>query len=160
MATNLVETIQKDLGYPALQKIDPNIQEAKDQAPRKSAERLAQAAIPAVLVCIYKFSRTDEGCQVLLGEPVSGDWLNTIFESREKLAVEKVALYAGIPAANSEEEMKRIADKAISIVRSASGQPPTCDGVRTYLDSQRHNILVHLPAAMQMGDVLDDETLD
>ena len=28
------------------------------------------------------------------------------------------------------------------------------------MNGQRHNILVYLPAALSMGDVLDDETLD
>ena len=160
MVTNLVDAIQKNLGYPPLQKIDPNIQEAKDIAPRKSPERISQAAIPAVLICIYKFSRTDEGCQTLLGEPGSSGWLNTIFETKEKLAIDKVALYAGTSATDTENAMKDIADEAIKIIRNSVTQPPTCSGVRTYLDSQRHNILVHLPAAMQMGDVLEDETLD
>jgi len=160
MATHLIDTIQKNLGYPALQKIDPNIQETPDQLPRQSSQRLAQAAIPAVLTCIYKFSRTDEGCNQLLGRAGSEGWLNLIFETKEKGAVDKVALYAGLPAAEAEAAMKRIADEAVSVIRSAVPQPPTCNGVRTYMDTQRHSILVHLPAAMQMGYLMEDETLD
>ena len=160
MATNLVDTIQRNLGYPPLQKIDPNIQETKEQLPRQSSQRLAQAAIPAVLTCLYKFSRTDEGCEQLLRDPGSEGWLHRIFETREKGAVDKVALYAGIPASEAETAMKRIADESIAVIRGAVPQPPTCAGVRAYLDTQRHNILVHLPAAMQMGYLLEDETLD
>ena len=57
MATHLVETIQKNLSLPPLQKIDPNIQETKESVPRQSQEKLAQAAIPAVLTAFYKFSK-------------------------------------------------------------------------------------------------------
>jgi|SRR5690606_1506540 len=160
MATNLVDTIQKNLGYPPLQKIDPNIQEPKDQAPHQSSERLSQAAIPAVLAGLYKFTRTDEGCNRVLGAPGSEGWLSTIFETKEKAAVDKVALYAGIPGADVEDAMNKIAEEAVRVTRDAVHQPPTCDGVREYLAAQRHNILVHLPAAMQMGDVLEDEAMD
>jgi hypothetical protein len=34
------------------------------------------------------------------------------------------------------------------------------EGVRNYMNSQRHNILVYLPAALNIGDVLNDEGLD
>ena len=47
MANNLVETIQKNLGLPALQKVDPNSQEVKEKMLHSSQEKLAQAAIPA-----------------------------------------------------------------------------------------------------------------
>lgn len=160
MATNLVETIQKNLGYPPLQKIDPNIQETKESTPRNSSERLAQAAIPAILTGYYKFTRTDEGCERLLGNPGPDGWLKTIFETRERAAVDKVALYAGVDAAEAEDAMRKIADEAHRVILSAVHQPPTCNGVREYVAGQRHNILVHLPAAMQMGDVLEDEALD
>jgi hypothetical protein len=160
MATNLVDTIQKNLGYPVLQKVDPNIQETPEKSPRQSSQRLAQAAIPAVLTGIYKFSRTDEGCNQLLGETPNEGWLKFIFETKEKGAVDNVALYAGLSAAETESSMEKIASEAISVIKNAVPQPPTCKGMRAYIDTQRHNILVHLPAAMQMGYLLEDDTLD
>jgi hypothetical protein len=158
MANNLVETIQKNLDYPALQKIDPNIQETKDNVPRQSKQKLGQAAIPAVLTALYKFTRTDEDCESILSEKGSSDWLGTLFENREKIAVDKVAHYAGVDPGEAETAMEDIADEAVRVLRKSTGN--TVTHIRTYMNDQRHNILVYLPAAMQFGDLLNDEALD
>lgn len=160
MATHLVETIQKNLGLPPLQKIDPNIQETKDQVPRQSKEKLAQAAIPAVLTALYKFTRTDEGCKVILDGSANSDWLATIFERNEKAAVDKVAHYAGVTPEVARKTMVNIASEAITTLKKAAGSHPDCASIRKYMNDERHNILVYLPAAMQMGDLLNDEALD
>ena len=159
MATHLVESIQKKLGFPPLQKIDPNIQETKDKAPRQAEEKLAQAAIPAVLTALYKYTRTDEGCNNILHN-IDKDWLAAIFEEMEQSAVDKVSHYAGISGELAKIAMKNIAAEAVITVKKSAGDHPTCEGIRTFMDVQRHNILVHLPAAMQMGNLLNDEALD
>src|SRR5262245_30406760 len=106
MANNLVETVQKNLGLPALQKIDPNIQEVKEKSLRSSRENLTQAAIPAVLTALYKFTRTDEGCQAFISNDNNPDWLGTFFEGKEKSAVDKVALYASVTGEEAESLME------------------------------------------------------
>ena len=63
--TNIIEAIQKKLGYPALEKIDPNIQETKDKSLRTTEEKLAQSAIPVVLAGFYKYTSIDEGAKAL-----------------------------------------------------------------------------------------------
>src|ERR1700740_1143227 len=90
MATNFVETIQRDLGFPPLQKIDPNIQETKEKVPNQSQRKLAQAAIPAVLTALYKLTRTDDGCGLILDRRQQPDWLSVLFEKKEAAAVDKV----------------------------------------------------------------------
>jgi hypothetical protein len=159
MAKNFVETIQTKLGYPPLQKIDPNIQEAKKGA-RSQQERLAQAAIPAVLTALYSFTRSDEGSQAILaGEGYSG-WLPVIFPDKENTAVGKVAQYAGVTEETAAKEMEKIADEAVAVLRKEAGEHPTPEKIRATMDTERHHILVTLPAAMQMGDLLHEETLD
>ena len=37
---------------------------------------------------------------------------------------------------------------------------PTAEKIRLFMSSQRHNILVHLPAALQLGDFLHDNAMD
>ena len=160
MPTNLVETIQKNLGYPSLQKIDPNIQETKEKIPRHTQEKLSQAAIPAVLTAFYKFTRTDEGCNAIIAEQAHGDWLGFIFEGKEEVAVDKVARYAGVIAGEAESAMENIADEAVNTLKKSAGTNPTAESVKTFMNDQRHNILVYLPAALQMGDLLNDEALD
>ncbi len=159
MANNIVETIQKNLGFPPLQKIDPNIQETKEKVPRQTEEKLAQAAIPAVLAALYKFTRTDDGCRAVSSESDHPDWLGTLFEGKEKWAVDKVAQYSGVTTEKAESLMENIADESINSVKKSAGTKSP-DNIRTFMNGQRHNILVYLPAAMKMGDVLNDETLD
>jgi hypothetical protein len=160
MANNFVETIQKDLGFPALQKIDPNIQETKEKVAAHSEQKLAQAAIPAVLTALYKLTRTDDGCKLILGKEDHSDWLGIVFEGKEATAVDKVAHYAGVTKELAESAMENIADEAVVDLQKSAGSSTNCEGVRTFMNDQRHNILVYLPAAMQMGDLLNDEALD
>jgi hypothetical protein len=160
MATHLVESIQKKLGFPPLLKIDPNIQEAKEKVLRQSQEKLAQAAIPAVLTALYKFTRTDEGCNTILQNADSESWLNTIYEGKQEMAVDKVSHYAGVSRELAESAMKKVANEAVISVKNSNGNHPTGGSIRSFMDVQRHNILVYLPAAMQMGDLLNDEALD
>jgi hypothetical protein len=159
MATSLVETIQKNLGYAPLCKVDPNIQEPKEKSAPDSSQRLAQAAIPAALTALYKLTRTEEGCRTIIANDGNTDWLGTIFEGRENVAVDKVARYAGTTETEAESAMENIADEAVRVLKSAAN-PRTPEGLRAFMEVQRHHILVYLPAAMQMGDVLNDEALD
>jgi hypothetical protein len=158
MATIIVDTIQKNLGYGTLQKVDPNTQEIKDKYEHSSIEKLGQAAIPAVLTALYKFTRTEAGCKRLLTGTEKEDWLSVIFSDREKEVVEKVAHYSGVTENQAESHMENIADEAVRIVREQAGNSP--EKVKMYISSQRHNILVYLPASLNMGDMLNDETLD
>lgn len=160
MAINLVETIQKNLGFPALQKIDPNIHETKNDAVRTADERLAQAAIPAVLTFLYKLTRSDAGCKYILSEEGKQSKLDEIFEDKTAEAAEKVAQYAGVSAETAKERMEEVAEEAIKLIKESAGQHPAEEKIRTFMSYQRHNILVHLPAAMQLGDLLNDESLD
>ncbi len=158
--TNLVETVQNDLGLPAIKKIDPNIQETKEKDLQTTEEKLAQAAISSVLTALYSFTRTDEGCSVILTETERSDWLNVLFAGKEDIAVKRVAEYSGEHGKRAKSLMQKVANDAVIILKRSAGEDPTIESIRTQMDFQRHNILVRLPAAMQMGDLLNEETLD
>ena len=160
MATNFVETIQKNLGLPALQKIDPNSQEMKEKSLHSSQEKLAQAAIPAVLAAMYKYTRMEEGCQEIISTNENPDWLSTFFEGREQPAIDKVAMYSDVTTADADQLMHSVADESVRTLKSSIKPKLTVEGIRTFMDNQRHNVLVYLPAAMKMGDILNDEALD
>ena len=78
MAINLVESIQKNLGFQPLQKIDPNTQEVKKPENMSAQDYLPQAAIPVVLLGLYKFSCTEEGNAELLRGELQNKLLKTI----------------------------------------------------------------------------------
>ncbi|MCG2617201.1 hypothetical protein LZZ85_23095 [Terrimonas sp. NA20] len=160
MATNLIDTIQQNLGYPPLEKIDPNQQELKSDNGHKFTHELGQAAIPAVLAGLYKQSQSETGAsQILEADPDAGA-LQLLFERKEDVAVEKVSRYTGVPAEKSRIAMERIAAEAVRLVQELVKNTPTPGKVKAIMGDQRHNILVYLPAAMQMGYLLGDNTLD
>lgn len=160
MITNIVEAIQKNLGYPALQKVDPNSQEVKNDSMRSSQEKLAQSAITAVLAGLVKFGRSDVGAGYLATRGTDDNWLELIFSGKQADAVDKVAHYATISAPEATKHMQKIAGEAVRLIHGSIGNNETADKIKTYMKGQRHNVLLYLPAAMQMGDILNDDTLD
>ena len=160
MISNIIEAIRKNLGFPPLEKVDPNTQEIKEKWSHPVNERLAQSAIPAVLTALFKLTRTTEGSNALLAAEGHNDWLSVIFQDRDKEAVEKLAQYSGAEANTVERTMEDIADEAVKLVKESVGPQAGPEKVRDYMNGQRHNILVHLPAQLQMGDILNDEGLD
>lgn len=156
--TNLIETVQKNLNLPPVLKIDPNIQETRES--RSTEEKLTQAAVPAVLTALYSFTRTDEGCEIILSKKDSANWLKILFSEKENEAVQRVAEYAEVSKKQARWTMENIANEAVTVLKRSAGDDAGIEKVRTLMDFQRHNILVCLPATMQLGDLLNEETMD
>ena len=159
MTTNLIESIQQNLAYPPLKKIDPNTQDIKEKETESTIEHLAQAAIPAVLTAVYKLSRNDEGSLQILKADTHKDSLHTLFNGNESQLVEQVAAYAGVTANQAESHLENIADESIKLVRESVGSAEP-HKLTQFMNDQRHNILVYLPASLNLGDILKDESLD
>ena len=87
------------------------------------------------------------------------NWLGTIYSGKESDAVQQVADYAGISVDEAQRQMENIAQEAVKIVRDVV-KTPDAEKLRSFMNSQRHSILSHLPATMKMGDILNEETFD
>ena len=160
MISNIVEAIQKNLGYPPLQKVNPNSQEVKDLAALSSGEKLGQSAITAVLAGLVKFTRSDNGANYIISKDTEQNWLELIYEGKQSEAVDKVAHYSNTSVKEAEDHMQRIAREAVKLIHESAGDKEKAEKIKTYMKGQRHNILLYLPAAMQLGDLLQDDTLD
>lgn len=160
MAINLVEVIQQNLGLPELQKIDPNTQEVKKLENVSPENYIGQAAIPVVLLGLYKFTGDKNGNAAIVNGTLSSDLLGNIFDKKKDEVIEKVAEYIGTTNDYAADKMEQIAIEAIQVINeNISGE--TSDGaVRRFLINQRNNILVYLPAELQVGNVFDDDTID
>jgi len=156
MSISLVEFIQKKLGYPVLQKVDPVDHEVKGESGQSLSEKLGQAAIPAVLAAFYKFTRSEKGGKNILSAEGQENWLNIILENKVGSALDKVIHYAGVTVREAEAAMKDIAAEAVQAIRESVNRQPTYEAVKKYMSDQRRAILVYLPAAMQMGSLLED----
>src|SRR5690242_16446259 len=118
MVTDLVSAIQKNLGYPPLDKVDPNSQEIKGAKKMSTTQKLPQAAIPAVLAAMIKYSDGPDGINLLaLNE--NKDWLETFYGEKEKDAVKKVGDYAGVSTDEAQRNMEDISTEAVRLVRES-----------------------------------------
>jgi len=160
MMTNIVEIVQNDLGFPAIEKVDPNSQEARTTEYKSSREKLAQSAIPAVLAGFFSLTRNDSGCNYVLTGVAPRNWLDTIFGNKKDKAVEKISHYAGISMKDAASNMEDIARDTVTILHETAGEKPTAEKLKSYMSSQRHNILIYLPAALQLGELLNDNAMD
>lgn len=160
MTHSIVETIQKRLGYPPLKKVDPNIQETTGNLQSSIEEKLAQSAIPVALAGFFRLTRTDEGCKAVINSNKELNWLQKLFGNQETLAVEKVAQYAGVSNDEARIDMEQAAREAYKLLKEAAGEKQSAERIKTFMNSQRHSILVYLPAAMQLGYLLNDNGMD
>lgn len=161
MTINLVETIQQNLGYPSLKKVDPNTQEVKAQStsPTILPESFGQAAIPATLTGLFLLVHTKEGMEKVRAN-TSTNWLETIFGRHSEEAVQKVATYASTDPAITRREMERIAAEAVRLANENASRSENNDELKLFFINQRNTILSYLPASLQMGDLLQNDALD
>lgn len=159
MAINIVEAIQRKLGTRSIEKIDVNATHQSETRHPAATDHAIQGAAAAVLVALYRFGKTDEGA-ANLAHNGSGNWLQTIFVNKDEVAAARVAAYADISVEHARELMTSIADESVQEVHRNVGKDATPQKVKTYLASQRHNILAYLPAELEMGKLLDDPALD
>jgi hypothetical protein len=156
--TNLVEIIQKNLGYPALFKVDPNTQDIKKEEKSFGTNSLAQAAIPAVLCGLFNYILQPGTEDNRLDE--NGKWLPRIFGNKADEIVDRVATYAGTSSLDTKGEMEHIASEAVRLIKGSietGGQAAT---TRDFSVVHKDDALLYLPAALQTGVLLDNNGLD
>jgi len=158
MPVNLLLSIPKNLGYPPLKKIDPNTQDIPSDKYETDEEKLNQASTTAVLIAMYKYTRSNEGAEQVLCGDISGNWLNTILGDTSEDAIRKVADYAHSSEEQAAQKMEIIAKEGVRIIRESN--PVAVNDVKNILMLEKNMILTHLPPALNMGNLLNDETID
>lgn len=161
MNANIVETIQKNLDYPPLKKVDPNIQEVKEQAitPTILSESFSQAAIPATLTGLFILVHSNEGLATVTNNS-STNWIETIFGNHSEEIVKRVANYSGADPGLARKEMEKIAVEAVRLANGGEGKIINKQEVKSFFVNQRNTILSYLPAVMNLGDILKNDALD
>jgi hypothetical protein len=158
MAINLIEALQTKLGFPPLQKIDPNTQEEK--ATPEATNALAQAAIPVVLEGLYKFTRSHDNADDIERGNISTNWATNFFGDDSQNVIAKVAAYGGVAVDEAESVMDRVVKETVNIVQERTGDQPNGNAFRDYVTAQRADILLYLPPALHLGENLNDTTMD
>ena len=155
---NLIEEIAAHLGYPPLEKIKPINDEPAADAIINNEQLFAQAAIPAVLVALYKYSLSDEGAANIIG--TERTWANNLFFNEASQVVGTIASYSGKTEGEVQQALPKVIEASITKINEANSSDNTMHTVRNYLANERNQFLPYLPPQLHMGDVLQDNTID
>ena len=117
MSINLLVKVQENLNYPPLQKIDPNTQQVKTDSTTTTLDNFSQAAIPAVLTGLCKYSTTDNGATEILRGDNATNWVTKIFNDNKNEVIDKINSYATLSNDASVAQLNNIANEAIKITK-------------------------------------------
>lgn len=159
MSVNIVQQLEKSMSIDPLIKMDPNTQDIPESTVVTTSQKIFQAIIPAVMAGLYKAGKSEEGIQILANDPLAQDWAFKLFGENKTRLLENIARYASLSMAETESKFNSIANNAVSQIREAVKDKNTTE-LKSLMASQRDNILVYLPATLELGDILQDETLD
>ena len=160
MSINLLETVQQNLGYPPLQKIDPNTQQMVEDANTPAEHKFSQAALPAILMGLYKYVMIDAGADEFLRGDGATNYLGSIFPENKKEAIETISAYAKQSGDDPVAKLNAIVTETIKVVKANLLADAVAKDVKDFFSNQRNNILLYLPAALNMGELLNDSTID
>lgn len=156
MLFTLLHTIQKNLGYRPLRKIDADTQEVKQDPDTPDKDRFSQAAIPAVLTAMHNYSRADEGADTILFGNLATDWTETLFSNKKNEITNEIASYSGHTSAHACSKLNEIIKETISIIREKL-IPDAMADIKMVLIGSRDEALLYLPARMQLSSILNDD---
>jgi hypothetical protein len=155
---NIIETIQKNLGFDALKKIDPNTQETAGEDTVMGNSAIAQAGIPAILLGIYNKLEENTDINAISGEP--GNLLAGIFGKSSDRIVKKIDNYSKIKDKHSEQQLEHIASESLRVVKEHVGTNTDENSVRNFVAKNKPDTLLYLPASLELGTVLNNNNLD
>jgi hypothetical protein len=154
---NILETVQKNLGYNSLEKIDPNTQDTRQNALGSTA--LAQAGIPAVLLGLYNRLETNPDISVLDPDQ-KGSMLENIFGKSSNAVISRINDYSRLRDKLSGQELEHIAREAARVIREKIGADAAPSAIRNFVARNKPDVLLYLPPALDLGTLLKNNTLD
>ena len=160
MSINLLETIQQNLHYQPLQKVDPNTQEVVVDDTTPNEERFSQATIPGAIIALYKFSTTENGAATLLQNDTKSDWPTIIFGETKMDFYEKICSYSNHPMNSCVTKTNEIFGAAVTAIKEKVAPDNNIEAVKELLADQRSLVLPYLPPGLMLGEALNDNTLD
>jgi hypothetical protein len=156
---NIIETVQKNLGFSALVKIDPNTQETQGNDIIIGNDAIAQAGIPAVLLGIYNKLESDPDLSTLVpGQP--GSCLEKLFGQSTDLIVKRIYDYSRIQDIHSIQQLEHIASESMRVVRENISPSASEKDIRNFVAKHKAETLLYLPPVLRIGIILKNNNLD
>jgi hypothetical protein len=156
---NIIETVQKNLGFIALEKIDPNTQEAVGQKNMVGNTALAQAGIPTILLGIYNQLESNPEISFLNTEQKENILEHIFGKSRDEI-VKRISDYSKIHDNHSLQELEHIAIESMRVVKEKIGEGASQSVIRNFVARHKPEILLYLPPSLDMGTLLKNNNLD
>ena len=159
---NIIETIQKNLGFDALKKIDPNTQETTGADTAIGNSAIAQAGIPAVLMGIYNKLEDNPDINALSATSgnLPGNLLESIFGKSTDIVVQQIDNYSKIKDKHSVQQLEHIASESLRVVKENIGDKTDEISVRNFIAKNKPDILLYLPPSLELGTILKNNNLD
>jgi hypothetical protein len=159
MSINIAEEVRERLQFPALQKVDPNMQ--SEEAGRLALDcPVTQAAVVTALAGLFKITRTTEGCVHLLLSGKSTDWLEEVYGDNLDKTLRHVAEYTRSETDDVERLVRLSAVTAMLILHEQLADHINVESFKSFMNGQRDHILVYMPLGLQLGEMLHDPMLD
>ncbi len=156
MKEDIIKRIETSLGGDAIPKIDPNTQ----QPANNKLVSIDDAVVPAMLAGLYKKTRSEAGAaELIAGKQSNKSIFEIIFGEQKDDVARSVANYAGVPEADALTEMQDVADVSREYVVNDL-KHDNATSLMDFFTAQRTHILTHLPPALNMGELLQDSTID
>jgi hypothetical protein len=157
---NIIEIIQKNLGYGAVQRVDPNSQEVLDKESIHGNTAIAQAAIPSILLALFNRLEKEPGAFWLAAGQSGGGLLEKIFGNSDAGLVQRIEMYSGLSGPNVRAEMEHIAAESVRVVRDHIPDAGNENKITAFVARHKHEVLLYLPATLQLGALLGNNNLD
>src|ERR1700730_9716625 len=156
---NIIETVQKNLGFNALEKIDPNTQQTTGQEVALGNSALAQAGIPAILLGIY--NRLEQNPEFgLLDAEQKESFLERIFGKSTDSVVERINNYSKFPDNHNIQQLEHIASESMRVVKEKIGEGANEHAIRNFVAKNKPDTLLYLPPSLELGTILQNNNLD
>jgi hypothetical protein len=156
---NIIETVQKNLGFNSLKKIDPNTQVTLGEEADMGNDALAQAGIPAILLGIY--NELEENPDVSILDPEQkGSLLECIFGKSADTVIARINEYSKIKDKHNIQQLEHIASECMRVVKEKIGESTDEKSIRKFVANNKKDTLLYLPPNLELGSVLKNENLD
>lgn len=160
MAINILEELTKNVGMQPLIKVDPNTQAVKVTSDVEKENKLMQAIIPTVVAGLYDCARSEQGLDFLTGNESTPDWLSLLFAKNAPEVKQRLANYSNNTEDAVQIHFNSVAAEGTKILRTNASENDRKVAIRNIAGSQRDWFLPYLPAELQIGKLLDDNTMD
>ena len=156
MSNDLLQTIQQNMGYAPLQKVDANEWQSVFAENKAQEELCNEAVIPAVLTGLFRYSQIDKGADDILHAQLSADWTTFIFDGHTKEIVENIADYSHCTTETITTKISAVAEEAVRVIRKRVTNTGSIKNLRIILADSLDDVLFRLPVHMQIGEFLHE----